>query len=151
MLRERFPRIKNRCGLSKNVQVHSGSSGSEAVVSPPHSQVQVLHLNCLTLYQLWLFSHSPLPPLLQFLASDSSRCCKKFTLADVTMCSRLGSWRRKSKCLEDGRWKWTPLDHTACLRVAQHRCGQERSFLPLQQISQVWGMSKMEMRFCERI
>lgn len=30
---------------------------------------------------------------------------QRLTLADETMCSRLGSWRRESQCLEDGRWK----------------------------------------------
>lgn len=81
---------------------------------------------------------------------------QRLTLADETMCSRLGSWRRESQCLEDGRWKWTSLDHRACLGVAQlqHRCGWEMSFCRCQQIPQVWGlsgMSKMEMCSRERI
>lgn len=67
---------KTTCGLPRNVQAHAGSSGSEADVCQPHSQVQASHLTCPIFYQLWLFCHSPLPPLLQFLASDNSRCCK---------------------------------------------------------------------------
>lgn len=140
---------QNTCVLPKNVQVHVGSSGSEADVSQPHSRFK---------------SHTWTAP--HFTSSDCSATVP--CLLSCNSCHQIVQEAAKNNpgrgnhvfkigmLLEGkpvpGRWKWTPLDHTTCLRAAQpqHRCGQQRSFCHCQQISQVWGMSKMEICSCER-